>query len=258
MSGATRRPIIGMVADHKRVTSGAWVDIPNNALPHTYVAAVEQTGGDPILFPCLEGYIDSPGTLLDLIDGLFLPGGRDIDADLYGATAHETNDPAFTTRDRLEIALVQEAVRRDMPILGACRGEQVINVALGGTLEQHLADRVDQAPHRDVVGTFTAHAVQVEPDSRLAQILPDVSFDIASHHHQAVGRLGEGLVANATAPDGVVEGVELPGAAFCIGVQWHPEERLDERSTALFTAFVEAARAFHAPAAPIPSNTVRA
>ncbi|GGA70845.1 gamma-glutamyl-gamma-aminobutyrate hydrolase [Pseudoclavibacter endophyticus] len=240
MTGAPR-PVIGVIADLKRVTSGAWKNIPNDSLPRTYVDAVTTCGGDPVLFPSLEGYIDRPGVLLDLVDGLFLPGGRDVDAVLYGHDPHGANDPPYSIRDRLELALIGEAVRRDMPLLGACRGEQLINVALGGTLEQHLADRVDQTPHRDVVGAFTRHPVEIIQGTRLAAIMPDARFEIASHHHQAVDRLGHGLVPNAVAPDGVVEGVELPGAVFCVGVQWHPEEQLDDRSKALMSAFIEAA-----------------
>ncbi|XHU06149.1 gamma-glutamyl-gamma-aminobutyrate hydrolase family protein [Amycolatopsis sp. WGS_07] len=154
-------PLIGLVADRKKTTSGAWADIESDTLPHTYARAVEQAGGAPILFPALRTH--DAGQLLDTIDGLFLPGGRDLDASLYSSQAHVENDPPLRVRDDLEIALVRGARSRGMPIFGACRGLQVLNVALGGTLEQHLGDRLDLTPHRDVVGVFTSHRVRVSP-----------------------------------------------------------------------------------------------
>lgn len=235
-------PIIGLVADRKSVTSGAWVDIPNDGLPHTYIAAIEEAGGAPLLIPSLEVHLAEPERILDVIDGLFLPGGRDLDASLYGSEAHPTNDPPLRVRDELEIALTRRARDRGMPVFGACRGLQVLNVALGGTLEQHLGDRVDLTPHRDVVGTFTSHRVSIEPGSLLARLTGESSFEIASHHHQGVGELAAGLVVSASAPDGVIEAVEAADGPFCLGVQWHPEERLDPEGLALVRAFVAAAR----------------
>ncbi|GAA1062046.1 gamma-glutamyl-gamma-aminobutyrate hydrolase family protein [Agromyces bracchium] len=235
-------PLIAIVADRKTATSGAWVDIPTDGLPHTYVAAIEQAGGMPLVIPSLDAFLDDPDRVLDLVDGLFLPGGRDLDAALYGSAAHPANDPPFSLRDELEIALTRAARRRAIPVFGACRGLQVINVALGGTLEQHLGDRVDLTPHRDIVGTFTAHEVRLQPGTLLASLVHADAFDIASHHHQGVGALGDGLVASASAPDGVVEALEAGDGAFCLGVQWHPEERLDPEGLALVRAFVEAAR----------------
>ncbi|GAA4370939.1 gamma-glutamyl-gamma-aminobutyrate hydrolase family protein [Agromyces bauzanensis] len=234
-------PTIGIVADRKAASSGAWVDIPTDGIPHAYVAAIEEAGGAPLLFPSLEVHLGEPGRLLDLVDGLFLPGGRDLDATLYGSEAHPTNDAPLRVRDELEIALTQLARERGMPVLGACRGMQVINVALGGTLEQHLGDRLDLTPHRAEYGMHTSHPVAIEPDTLLSSITHELEFDISSHHHQGVDRLGEGLVAAATAPDGVVEAIEATEGAFCLGVQWHPEERLDPEGIALIRAFVAAA-----------------
>jgi putative glutamine amidotransferase len=235
-------PVIGVVADRKSVTSGAWVDIPNDGLPHRYLAALEEAGGAPLLIPSLDVHLSEPERMLDRIDGLFLPGGRDLDADLYGSEAHPTNDQPLRIRDELEIALTQLAVDRGIPVFGACRGLQVINVAFGGTLEQHLGDRVDLAIHRDVVGTYTAHHVSIEPDSLLSSIAHAQSFEIASHHHQGVDQLGDGLVVSASAPDGVIEAIETSDGTFCLGVQWHPEERLDPEGLALIKAFIAAAR----------------
>ncbi|MEV1130233.1 gamma-glutamyl-gamma-aminobutyrate hydrolase family protein [Agromyces sp. NPDC049794] len=236
-------PVIGLVADRKSVTSGAWVEIPNDGLPHTYLAAIEEAGGAPLLIPSLDVHVAEPERLLDLIDGLFLPGGRDLDASLYGSEAHPTNDPPLRVRDELEIALTRRARERGMPVFGACRGLQVLNVAFGGTLKQHLGDRVDLTPHRDVVGRFTSHHVSIEPGSLLGRLTRDASFEIASHHHQGVGELGSGLVVSASAPDGVIEAVEAADGSFCLGVQWHPEERLDHEGLSLIRAFVDAAAA---------------
>jgi len=240
--GVMTVPFIGIVADRKSASSGAWVDIPTDGLPHAYVAAIQEAGGAPLLFPSLDVHVDDPGRLLDLIDGLFLPGGRDLDASLYGSEAHPTNDAPLRVRDELEIALTQLARERGMPVLGACRGMQVINVALGGTLEQHLGDRLDLTPHREEYGTHTSHPVAIEPGTLLSDITHEAEFDISSHHHQGVDRLGEGLIVAASAPDGVIEAIEAVDGAFCLGVQWHPEERLDPEGIALIRAFVAAAR----------------
>jgi putative glutamine amidotransferase len=235
-------PLIGIVADRKSASYGSWVDIPTDAISHTYVSAVQEAGGAPIIFPSLDVHVDDPERLIDLVDGLFLPGGRDLDAELYGSVAHPTNDKPLRVRDELEIALTQLARERDIPILGACRGMQVLNVALGGTLEQHLGDRIDLTPHRDIYGEHTSHPVSILPDTLLRSITHEAEFDISSHHHQGVDRLGEGLVVSASAPDGVVEAIETTDGAFCLGVQWHPEERLDPEGIALIRAFVQAAR----------------
>ena len=235
-------PLIGIVTDRKSASYGAWVDIPTDAISHTYVSAIQEAGGAPLLFPSVDVHIDDPGRLLDLVDGLFLPGGRDLDATLYGSEAHPSNDPPLRIRDELEIALTLLARERDMPVLGACRGMQVINVALGGTLEQHLGDRLDLTPHRAGSGTRTAHPVVIARDTLLSRITHDDEFDITSHHHQGVDQLGDGLVASAFAPDGVVEAIEAVDGSFCLGVQWHPEERLDPEGITLIRAFIAACR----------------
>lgn len=235
-------PLIGIVADRKSASYGAWVDIPTDAISHAYVSAIQEAGGAPVIFPSLDVHVDDPERLIDLVDGLFLPGGRDLDAELYGSVAHPSNDQPLRIRDELEIALTRLARERDIPVLGACRGMQVLNVALGGTLEQHLGDRIDLTPHRDIYGEHTSHPVSILPDTLLRSITHEAEFEIASHHHQGVDRLGEGLVASASAPDGVIEAIETTDGAFCLGVQWHPEERLDPEGMALIQAFVAAAR----------------
>ncbi|MCD2442578.1 gamma-glutamyl-gamma-aminobutyrate hydrolase family protein [Agromyces sp. SYSU K20354] len=234
-------PLIGVVADRKSASYGAWVDIPTDAISHTYVSAIQEAGGAPILFPSIDVHVDDPERLIDLIDGLFLPGGRDLDAELYGSVAHPSNDQPLRVRDELEIALTRLARERDVPVLGACRGMQVLNVALGGTLEQHLGDRVDLTPHRHIYGEHTSHPVSIHSDTLLRSITHEAEFEISSHHHQGVDRLGEGLAVSASAPDGVIEAIEATDGAFCLGVQWHPEERLDPEGIALIRAFVVAA-----------------
>ena len=235
-------PLIGVVADRKSASSGAWVDIPTDALAHAYISALQEAGGAPLMFPSLDVHLADPDRLLDLIDGLFLPGGRDVDAELYANEAHPSNDPPLRIRDELEFALVRGARDRGMPILGACRGMQVMNVALGGTLEQHIGDRLDLTPHRAVVGEKTEHPVAIHEGTLLYSITHESEFDISSHHHQAVDQLGEGLVASASAPDGLIEAIETTDGSFCLGVQWHPEERLDPEGIALIQAFIAAAR----------------
>lgn len=237
----TVTPIIGLVADRKKVTTGPWVDVPNDAIPHSYVTAIEQAGGSPVLIPSVESNLANIDRILDGIDGLLLPGGSDLDSDLYGQEAHRENDQPLRLRDDLEIALTRRAVDRGIAVYGVCRGMQVINVALGGTLEQHLDDRLDMTPHRDEVGTFTGHEVVPVVGTRLVDIVGAEEFSIRSHHHQAVSVLGEGLIPSAWAPDGVVEAIERPGAGFVLGVQWHPEQDLPGGGHKLFEAFIEAA-----------------
>ncbi|GAA1779295.1 gamma-glutamyl-gamma-aminobutyrate hydrolase [Leucobacter iarius] len=242
MTGRAGAPLIGFVTDRKVSSSGAWQRILTDGIPHSYPRAVELAGGAPLLFPALETHLADPGRLLDRIDGLLLPGGRDLDAALYGQEAHVENDPPLRVRDELEIALAREAIRRGIPVLGICRGLQVLNVALGGSLVQHLGDTTDPVPHRDLVGTFTAHPVEIRNGTRLRRIIGSPRIEIASHHHQSVGVLGAGLVATAFAPDGVIEAAETDDGSFVVGVQWHPEERLDPESLRLLRALVDAAR----------------
>lgn len=234
-------PIIGLVADRKTVTTGPWIDVLNDAIPHAYVTAVERAGGSPVMIPSVESNLNNIDRILDGIDGLLLPGGSDVDADLYGEEAHGENDHPLRLRDDLEIALTKRAIERTIPVYGVCRGMQVINVALGGTIEQHLGDRLDMTPHRDKVGTFTTHDVTPVSGTRLCEIVGTETFTIPSHHHQAVAELGEGLTPTAWAPDGVIEALELPGPDFVLGVQWHPEQDLPGGGVKLFTAFIEAA-----------------
>ncbi|HEY5856971.1 MAG TPA: gamma-glutamyl-gamma-aminobutyrate hydrolase family protein [Aldersonia sp.] len=237
-------PLIVVVADRKPVSSGAWVDVPTDGLPTSYLRAVEQAGGCPVLLPPSRVHAEMVERFLEFADGFLLAGGRDIFAGSYGQEPHPLNDAPVVERDRLEAALARGCHNRGIPILGACRGMQLINTAFGGTLEQHLGDRVDMTPHRDRVGAFTAHRVEVLPDTRLQTILGSGPFEIASHHHQAVDRLGAGLRPSAVAPDGVIEALESVDARYVVGVQWHPEERMDPEGEQLLASFIGAARQY--------------
>lgn len=252
----TAAPLILVVADRRVLTSGAWVDVENVSLPYSYVAAVEQAGGVAVLVPPTETAIAGVDRLLAIADGVFLAGGRDIAAESYGQTGHALNDVPLPERDELEVHLVRGARERGLPVLGACRGMQALNVACGGTLVQHLGDHGDLTPHRDVVGTFTEHAVRVVPGSVLAALSP-ADVRIASHHHQAVDRVGDGLVVSARADDGVIEAIENPADRFTVGVQWHPEERLDPEGARLFDGFVAAATEYHRSRATASAASVR-
>ena len=231
------RPRIGIVADVGRATTGPWDDVYSMA-PHNYVEAIAAAGGAPLLIPCIEPYEEDPELALEGLDGIVFMGGRDIDPRIYGAEPHPESDRATASRDRVEVALGRAALGKRVPFLGICRGLQLLNVLYGGDLEQHLADRLDMKPHRHMLGEFTRHLVKVEPGTKLAMAVPAGEFEVASHHHQGVARVGDGLRIVATASDGVVEGLEDPEHPFCVGVQWHPEVTAEDDGGGLFRALV--------------------
>jgi len=209
-----------------------------------YVESVRRAGGDPVVLR----NTDDPGETLARVDGLLLTGGLDVDPALYGETPHETTEVA-SERDRFEVPLTQAAIRHDVPLFAICRGVQVLNVAAGGSLVQDIPSAVtsDLNHSVDVPKDHVAHQVHVRPGTRLAEALgPAADLDtcpVNSRHHQSVARVAPEFVVSAASPDGVVEAIERPGAAFCVGVQWHPENfwRTGEFA-GLFGAFVEAAR----------------
>ncbi|MDQ4071957.1 MAG: gamma-glutamyl-gamma-aminobutyrate hydrolase family protein, partial [Actinomycetota bacterium] len=174
------------------------------------------------------------------VDGLLLTGGRDIDARSYGARAHPANEPGDPLRDRVELAAAELALERELPILGVCRGLQLLNVLLGGGIEQHLAD--PERLHRGAPGTFVTHPVDPVPGSRLASLLGEGRAEVRSHHHQGVAPLANRLVAAAHSPDGLLEAAEGDADAFCVGVLWHPEEDLEGGGLRLYEGLVAAAR----------------
>jgi gamma-glutamyl-gamma-aminobutyrate hydrolase PuuD len=230
------RPLIGITAYAEETTFGVW-NAPAALVPLSYVHSVEQSGGRALLVPPLEDAIEET---LDALDGLVFTGGPDLDPALYDAEPHPETRALRPERDRAEIALLTAALQRDLPVLAVCRGSQVLNVALGGDLEQHVPDLVGHDGHKETPGTFSEHEVELEPGSRLQRVLGD-RIPVKSHHHQGYGRLGDGLVASGRAEDGTLEALEDPERAFALGVLWHPEAGDDLR---LFEALVAEARAY--------------
>jgi putative glutamine amidotransferase len=210
-------------------------------VPLTYVRAVARAGGRPLLLAPTPTDLADPDALLDLLDGVLITGGADLAAETYGAEAHPETVGTDTERDAFEVALVRAASARDLPCLGICRGMQIVNVAHGGTLEQHLPDRLEDDIHRGADGDFADHRVDVEPHSLAAVAAGDTRIAVRSYHHQGVERVGEGLVVTARAEgDATVEGLEDPTRRFMLGVLWHPEEDETDR---LIGAFVQECRA---------------
>jgi len=210
--------------------------------PRDYEAAVRRAGATPR--PLALG--DGSTAALEGVDGLLLTGGDDVDPALYGEAPHATYDVCEPGRDAFEIDLVRRALAADIPVLAICRGLQVLNVALGGTLIQDLPSEPARLLRHDAEGppTTLAHTVAVTTGSCLAALVgPDETRAVNSRHHQAVRALGAGLVVTATSPDGVIEGAEVPAARFCVGVQWHPENfHATGEFDRLFDGFVEACR----------------
>jgi putative glutamine amidotransferase len=232
-------PAIGICAAIERVSWGVWNAYEVTLAPRAYVTTVQRAGGLGIVLPPDEAAVESPDILLDRVDALILAGGADVDPACYGAEAHAETTGTWPERDRFESALTRRALERDMPVLGVCRGMQLLNVALGGTLHQHLPDSVGSEVHRSAAGSFGEHRVRLEPGSLAHAAAGAGDFAVRSHHHQGVDRVGEGLhVSGWSVEDELIEAVELPGKRFALGVIWHPEEDADSR---VIAALVEAA-----------------
>ena len=236
---AERKPIVGITTyAEPSVRWGAW-ELPTALVPLDYVASVERAGGRPLLVPpSLEGIDET----LDAVDALVFSGGSDVDPATYGAQAHPETNGVRPERDRAELALLEAALERDMPVLAICRGSQVLNVARGGDLVQHLPDVVGDEKHKHMPGVFADHDVEIDPATRLGALVGD-RVPVKSHHHQGFGRVGTGLREAARAEDGTIEALEDPSKRFAIGVLWHPEAGED---AALFEALVEEAREYRA------------
>jgi putative glutamine amidotransferase len=215
---------IGICAALERARWGPWED-EATLVPRSYPAAVQRAGALALLVPPDGTAASDPDPLLDRIDGLMLAGGADVDPGSYGAQPHPELGPTWPERDRFEIALVRRALERGMPVLGVCRGMQILNVALGGTLVQHLPAVLGHDEHRVTPGAFGEHEVRLEPGSVAAKAAGGERVTVKSHHHQGIGELGRGLVATGWSADGkLIEAIEIPEQAFALGVLWHPEE----------------------------------
>ena len=232
------KPLIGITT---YVTPAKWSywELEAALIPVDYVRAVERAGGRALLVPPSEDGVEET---LEALDGLLFSGGSDLDPGLYDQEAHEETFGIHEARDRAELALLEAAVERDMPVLAICRGSQVLNVARGGDLVQHLPEIVGDEKHKHTPGTFADHDVTLEGGTRLGSLLGDHA-PVKSHHHQGFGRLGEGLREAARADDGTIEALEDPSRRFALGVLWHPEAGEDLR---LFETLVREAQDYRA------------
>ncbi|MQA63592.1 MAG: gamma-glutamyl-gamma-aminobutyrate hydrolase family protein [Actinophytocola sp.] len=228
------RPRIGVTTYLERASYGVW-DQESAVLPRSYVDAVVAAAGAPVLLPPLGGAYAS---LVAGLDGLVLSGGADIDPSEYGQQPHEKT-VTRPGRDTFELELLREALRAGLPVLGVCRGFELLNVAFGGTLTQHLPDVVGHTAHQPAPALYGTNRITLAPGSRVAALL-GAETKVRCYHHQAIDELGGGLTATGWADDGTIEAIESTDAGFVLGVQWHPEEVLDDPR--LFRALVTASR----------------
>ena len=229
-------PLIGLTTYVEPARHGSSEEV-SAFLPISYVTSVIRSGGCPLLLPPSPA---EPGIPLSAVNGLVVTGGPDVDPKLYGADPHPETSVPRPERDAWEVALCRAALDDDLPILAICRGLQVLNVAMGGTLHQHLPEVIGNSLHREVVGQLTSNEITLLEDSAVGSIVGTRTEGLC-HHHQAVDRLGRRMRAVGFAADGTVEAVEVAGQEFALGVQWHPEDNPDDDR--LFEALVEAAAA---------------
>ncbi|MBC7517534.1 MAG: gamma-glutamyl-gamma-aminobutyrate hydrolase family protein [Microbacteriaceae bacterium] len=252
-SDAASAPLIGITSYLERAQTGVW-DVRAAYLPEVYLDSVTRAGGVAVLLPPQPVTAAAIDRVIDALDGLVLSGGADVDPALYGQEAHERTGTPRTDRDAWELALIRRAIERELPFLAICRGAQVLNVALGGTLHQHLPDLVGSEKYQVGAGQFSAIDVLVAADSQLARVLGQTAANLSvqCYHHQALDRVAPGLTVSAATDDGVIEAVELDGVPFGIAVQWHPEQ--DAADHRLFAGLVAAAQA----ATPKPASPTAA
>jgi putative glutamine amidotransferase len=235
-------PIIGLTTYLQRAQTGIW-DVPASFLPQVYFDSVTKSGGIAVLLPPQPVSEEIVSHVLDRLDGLIVTGGRDVDPARYGQDPHPTTDAPSPERDAWEDALLRGAIERELPFLGICRGAQVLNVALGGTLVQHLPDLVGSTKYQLGEGNFNDVPVEVQEGSELSELVGGGVIG-KMYHHQSIDRVADGLTVSGRTADGVIEAVELDSVPFGIAVQWHPEESQDDLR--LFEGLVEAARNYRA------------
>jgi putative glutamine amidotransferase len=232
------RPVIGICSAIETARWGAWEALCD-LVPRTYSLAVQRAGGIALLLPPDDISAEASDELLDLLDGLVLAGGADVDPGSYGARPHAETGGTRPERDRFELALGHRALERDLPLLGICRGMQMLNVASGGTIEQHLPERIGSEAHRHTPGGFSDHSVRIASGTLTERVVGGSQAEVRSHHHQGVGELGEGVeVTGWSDGDEVIEAIELPERRFALGVLWHPEQ--DEQSRVIEALVAEA------------------
>lgn len=236
---SARAPRIGITTYLERAQTGVW-DVRAAFLPEVYIDGVTEAGGVALLLPPQPASDARAEAALAALDGLIISGGADLDPRRYGQQPHDATGAPREDRDAWEEALLRAALEHDLPFLGICRGLQVVNVALGGTLHQHLPDVVGHVGYQPGPGRFGREEIEIEHGSRLAGILGTERMSVPVYHHQAVDAAAPGLRITARTDEGVIEAAEVVGARFGVCVQWHPEEdRADRR---LFASLVEAAR----------------
>lgn len=237
------RPVIGVTSSDQQARWGNW-NTAATLVPTAYVRALETCGSIPVVLASPAAASSQSGeadkaanAVVERLDAVVMSGGADLDPTLYGEEPHDESQSPEPARDAYELALVRACARRGLPVLAICRGMQLLNVSRGGTLVQHLPDRLGAPDHMPEPGSFALRSVHVEPDSKLARVLGRTEAVVPCHHHQAVDRLGGGLIVSAMSEDGVVEALEDPVADFLVAVQWHPEVGQDR---SLFEALVAA------------------
>lgn len=237
-TGIMKRPVIGIPLDSEE--GGGYSKFPWYALRKNYIESVVTAGGLPVLLPHHPELIDD---YVAGLDGLLVPGGAfDVDPALFGASSRHETVVLKEGRTAFEIGITRRMLQLDRPVLGICGGQQLLNVILGGTLIQHIPDEISQplAHEQPNPRTEPGHVVEVLADSLLHRITGEDSFPVNSAHHQAAAAVGPGVLVSARAPDGVIEAIEQPDAAFCLGVQWHPEYHISAADTKIFDAFLQA------------------
>ncbi|SDQ48452.1 gamma-glutamyl-gamma-aminobutyrate hydrolase family protein [Microbacterium sp. cf332] len=237
------RPVIGLTTYLERTRQGVW-DVRASFLPQQYFDGVTSSGGAATLLPPQPSPQPAAEVVLDGLDGLVLTGGLDVQPELYGAERHPLTDPARPDRDDWELALLRGARERGIPVFGICRGLQLINVAAGGSLHQHLPDALGTDRYQLGNGVFARNEVTVSSGTLLAELIGTGSLTVSSYHHQGIDRLGEDLVVSARSREGLPQAIEAPGDEYLVAVQWHPEQDAADRR--LFLGLVAAATEYAA------------